>query len=350
MGDWYTTREEIKRAVSISGSAENGRIDRSIESASRAIDRLTHRRFIPITQTRLYRWPNRLGSGDVLWLDQDLLSTAPTIKTKAQDTSPTTLGSTDYFLEPKNYYPPFNRVEINRESAAAFESGDTPQRSISIAGDWGYSQELLTITTLASSLSSVGTTAKVADGSKVGVGHTLKVGTERIFVTDRPLSSAISRTLSAALNANKNTVTLSLSTGTAIYAGEVIQIETEDMLVREARGNAPVVERGWDGTALSTHSSGSTLKAYRRLTVERGVNGSAAAAHSTGSTVKVYEPPFDVQQLCVAEVVAAISQERSAWGRVEGQGDGARELSGRALGDLRKRVTGTFIRPREAAL
>lgn len=351
MGDWYCTRIDIQRAIGIAGREENARIDHTIEAASRSIERRTRRRFIPITETRLYRWPNlRYGAGQTLWLDQDLLSTAPTIKTKAQDASPTTLGSTDYFLEPKNFAPPFNRVEINIESGAALESGATPQRSISINGDWGFSQDVLTVSTLASSLSSVGTTAKVADGSRVDIGHTLKIGTERLFASDRGIMG-LTRTLGTALSINKNSITMTVSsTGQTVVAGEMVKLDQEDFLVEDVSGRTWTVRRGWNGTLLSTHAVGSTIKAFRAFTVERAANGSVAAAHTTGSTVKVYEPPFDVQQLCVAEVVATLSQERSAWGRIEGQGEGARELSGRALQALQERVIGTFARVREAAI
>ena len=137
MPNWYTSRESVKRAGTIWGPDQDARIDRHIEAATVAIERRLHRIFIPKTQTRLYRWPRYNSSAFVLWLDFDLISLT-TLQTKAQDTTPTTIAAADYFLEPANFGPPYDRIEIDLSSSAALESGDTPQRSISVLGAWGY--------------------------------------------------------------------------------------------------------------------------------------------------------------------------------------------------------------------
>ena len=113
MANWYISREKFKVAANISGGQWNDTIDRVIEASSRDVDRWTRRHFIPKTQTRLYRYPQpRPGLASVLWLDQYLLSVT-TLQTKAQNTSPTTVSSSDFFLEPFNSGPPYNRIEID---------------------------------------------------------------------------------------------------------------------------------------------------------------------------------------------------------------------------------------------
>src|SRR5690606_22447868 len=56
---WYTTRETVKAALDYKETARNdAQVDRAIESASRAVEGLLHRRFYPETATRYFDWPN----------------------------------------------------------------------------------------------------------------------------------------------------------------------------------------------------------------------------------------------------------------------------------------------------
>ena len=71
MPNWLATREQVKRAGNITGVSLNVMVDRIIEAVSRDIARRTRRRFIPITETRLYRWPQRNCRSSVLLLDAD---------------------------------------------------------------------------------------------------------------------------------------------------------------------------------------------------------------------------------------------------------------------------------------
>ena len=154
MSNWYATREAVKRAGKINGVLSDVQIDRIIESVSRQLDLSTRRFFLPRTETRLYRWPPAQTSLlTVLWLDQDLLSVT-TLKSEAQNATPTTISSSDFFLEPNNQGPPYDRIEIDLSSTAAYQSGDTPQRSISVAGSWGYTNSTRSGGTVASGLDS----------------------------------------------------------------------------------------------------------------------------------------------------------------------------------------------------
>ena len=71
----------------------------------------------------------------------------------------------DFFLEDNNLGPPYYRIEIDLSSTSSFESGDTPQRSISVLGRWGYEEDTESVGTVASGLSS-GTTATTMVGNR----------------------------------------------------------------------------------------------------------------------------------------------------------------------------------------
>ena len=337
MANWYCTREQVKRAARINGSDQDSIIDRLIESEARRIDAETRRIFIPKTETRYYRYPdfNRPGSAR-LWLDQDCLAVT-TFKTKAQDASPTTIAAADYFLEPVNT-PPYNRIEIDLSSSSVFESGDTPQRSLSVLGRWGYSERTVTAGTLAAAISSAtATTCTCSDGSLIDVGDALLIETEQIFVSGRA-NAASGTTLNGALTADKSEVSVPVVLGTSVLAGETILVDSERMYVQSITSNTLTVIRAYDGSTLAAHSSGVAVHVFRTLTIERAVNGTTGATHANATAISKYQPERDINSLNIAAVIAAYQQEQAGWGREVGGGEGAVEFSGRGVASLRKEV------------
>ena len=358
MANWYVARERFKTAANISGAQFNPVIDRVIEAASRDVDRWTRRHFLPKTQTRLYRWPQpRPGLATVLWLDQDLLSVS-TLQTQAQNASPTTISSSDYFLEPANSEPDgntrYNRIEIDLSSTAAFESGDTPQRSISVAGSWGWGNTTASAGSVDDSggISSSDTALIVSDASTIDVGDTLLIDSEQIFVADRAFVARGSILLDMAGNlaAQNNTVTVTLDGSHGIVAGEVIRLDSEQMFVVSVSTNDLTVIRAWDGSVLASHNNNVACHVNRTLTIERGVNGTTAASHSDSTAITRYLPDADVARWCLAEAMAVYHQQHSGWGRSVGTGDGATELDGRDLSQMRQSMVGYYRRAREAVV
>uniref|UniRef100_A0A6M3XQC0 Putative tail protein n=1 Tax=viral metagenome TaxID=1070528 RepID=A0A6M3XQC0_9ZZZZ len=356
MANWLTTREAVKRTGSINGDSQDAIIDRIIEAQSRQIDRVTRRFFIPRTETRLYRWPPILSFGRysrsiVLWLDQDLLSVT-TLQTKAQDASPTTIAATDYFTEPNNLGPPYDRIEIDQSSDAAWESGDTPQRSISVTGSWGYGNDTRSAGTVSSGLASdaAATSMVCSDSSLIGVGNTLLIGTEQIFVKDKINAALAAILIDGALTATQSQVTVTVDTGHGLVAGEVIMVGSERMYIEAVSTNDLTVVRAYDGSVLAAHANDTTVHVFRTLTIERGINGTTAAVHANAAAISVYEPPFDIVDWCVAEVLAAYAQHSAHWGRVAGTGEGAREFATRSLGGVRKDMIGRYQRLRMASI
>jgi len=358
MANWYVSRERFKNAASISGGQYNDAIDRVIEASSRDVDRWARRHFIPKTQTRLYRYPQqRPGLATVIWLDQDLLSVS-TLQTKAQNTSPTTISSSDYFLEPVNPEPDgntrYNRIEIDESSTAAFEAGDTSQRSISVAGSWGWGNATKSSGSVDDSggISSSDTTLIVSDASLCDVGDTLLIDSEQIFVSDRSFAAKGSVLLNMGSNlaAVNSTVTVTLDSSHGIVAGEVIRLDSEQMYVVSVSTNDLTVIRAYDGSVLASHNDDVAIHVNRTLTIERGLNGTTAASHSDSATITKYAPDADVTRWALAEAITTWHQEHSGWGRSIGTGDAATELTGREITQLRESMVSYYRRTREAVI
>lgn len=358
MPNWYATREVVKRSGPvITGVSADRTIDRLIEGVSRDLDRVTRRTYIPRTETRLYRWPPPgMGRSYVLWLDADLLALT-TLQTKAQDSSPTTIASSDYFLEPNAPGPDqqarYNRIEIDLSSTAAFEPGDTPQRSISVAGSWGYANATRSTGTVSSGLSSDATATEFvcSAASLIGVGDTLLIQSEQVFVSERAfaaLGSVLVNDASITAALNDDTITLDGSHG--VLADEVIRLDSEQIYIVSVSGNDVVVVRAYNGTTLASHANDTAVHINRTLTIERGVNGTTGATHANATAISKYAPPFDIVSYVVAEVLGQYAQEQASWGRQVGAGDGAREFSGRGLGERRKVIIQHYQRPRLAAV
>lgn len=351
MPSLYATREQVKRAGNIWGSDKDAIIDRLLESASRRIDAATRRFFIPKTETRLYRWPPSwpYRSG-FLWLDQDLLAVT-TLQAKAQNSTPTTIAAADYFLEPANQKP-YHRIEIDISSSSVFESGDTPQRSISVAGRWGYSEDTKAAGTVSSGLAT-GTTATsfvCSDGSLIDVGDSLLIESEQIFVSKRANAQVGSQTTSAALASDKSVVAVGVGDGTLFFAGGMILIDSERMLIESISSNTLTCVRAYDGSVLASHSITTAVHAFRTMTITRAVNGTTAATHANATAVSKYVPPMDVQEACVAMALAGYAQEQAHWGRSVGGGEGSFEMNGRSLKGLVEELAQSYKRVRVGAI
>lgn len=331
-GIWYATREDIMRALDVQTSARNRRqIDQALESASRSVDSLCHRRFYPVAGTRYFDWPPRAGATPwVLRLDDQGL-----ISIDSLSSGGTTITADEYNLEPVNSGPPFNRVEIILSSDASLGGGDTYQRDVQIAGLWGYRNSEAVLGVTAAAVSSTTATTITVDGptsALVGVGSVLRLDSERMVVTERAQTS-IGQT--GTLGASKADTALTVADGTAFAVDEVLLLDSERMRIDDIAGNTLVVERAADGTVLAAHSS-APIYAPRTLTVTRGVLGTTAATHTSGSTVYRWDAPGLVRQLTKAEAITQLTQERAGWFlKASTTGNSAAKVSADALQTLR---------------
>lgn len=217
-----------------------------LESASLTIEAYVGNRcFAPYTATREYD----LGKGalrsrsemprdrhvvlatdpvlGVVPLD-DWLTAVPTTVTaydsSARDSSTVlTEGlANDYILEP---YPqaPYHTLKLTENTANNLSQG---QKTLTVLGAWGWQDEVINGDTLNGAVSSTTTTIVKTNGSA------------------------------------------------AIYSGNTIRIDSEQLYVRAKNGT--------------------------NLTVFRGVNGTTAATHADVSNIYVYQYPSDVVEACLA--------------------------------------------------
>jgi hypothetical protein len=331
MGIWYATREQVKAALDTAETARNdAQVDRAIESGARSIEGLLHRRFYPWTGTRYFPWPHpRYRSAFRLWLDADELISVTTLVAGG-----VTIPSSDYFLEPVNTGPPFTSIEIDLGSSATFASGPTWQRAIAATGVFGHSADEAPAGATAEALDNSETGVDVTDSSPIGVGTIIRVEQERMVVTGRSMLDTTQN--SSALTASSSDESITGITAGTIAVGEVILVDAERMLVVDVAGTTLTVKRAWDGSTLATHSGGTDIFAPRTLIVERGALGTTAAAHNTATAVVKHVVPALVRDLNVAEAINQLQQEGSGYARIIGEGENAREGTGRSLFDLRK--------------
>lgn len=339
MGVWYATREQLKAAPDIRESARrDAQLDRALESASRAAENLLHRRFYPQIRTQTFDWPNRSYARPWrLWLDQHELISVDTLTAGGIE-----IAAADFLLRPDDG-PPFSRVEIDLGSTASFHTGATHQRAISITGLFGYRDDEEPAGALEAALNGSSTTVDVTSSLDAGVGAVLRAEDERMIVTAARMLDT-TQNLGAGLTAQANDVTVPVDDGTGFDIGEVIQIDSEKMLVIEIAGNDLTVVRAWDGTVLASHSSGADVHAPRRLTVTRGALGTAAAAHNDATALTRWVPPGLVTDLVIAEAIVRVQQETAAYARTVGSGDNQREASGRGLAQIRADARATYGR------
>jgi hypothetical protein len=333
---WYTTREEVKAELDVRETARsNTRVDRAIEAACETVEGCLHRVFYPELDTRYFDWPGpQYARPWRLWLDANEVISVTTLASGG-----TTIAASDYFLEPNTYGPPYNRIEVDLDSSAAFGGGDTHQRDITVTGLFGYRNDetALGVTAEALDASETGADVDGATSAAVGIGSLLRIDSERLIVTGRAQLDT-GQNLGGNLTASNSNVSVSVSDGTAYAVDEVILIDSEKMRIDDIAGNTLTVTRPWDGTTLAAHTAGADIYAPRALTVQRAAVGTTAATHLTAATVYRWNPPAAVRQLCLAEAVNDLLQGRSGYARTAGTGESEREMTGRGLEKLRQRV------------
>lgn len=349
-GPWYATREAVKGASDVRETARlNAAIDRNLERCSRDAEQLLHREhFYPVQATLYFDWPtNQQGSPWDLWLNARSLISLSAV-TSGGDAL--TVG-TDVLLEPVNLGPPYNRVRINADSQASWASGPAGwQRSLGLTGLWGWRDRTASATTLSASIAAANTaTCDVANSAAVGVGDLIQVDSERMIVTEKQLVDTTVNS-SGALTETAAAKTLAVPSGAAFAANEVITIDAESMRIERIAGNSLIVTRAWDGTALAAHSTNADIYAPRRLSISRGFGGTTAVSHNSAATVLRWIPPMTLNELVLAETQNAIAQENAAWARVIGVNEAEREAFAKGLIDLRKTARTTYGRKARKAV
>lgn len=340
----YATREDVQRALDSKLTARNAaQIDRALQSASRDVEALCHRKFYPEIATRSFNWPDSQSRTSWrLWLDaNDLISVTALVS------GTTTIASSDFLLEPDRYGPPYSRLEINLGSSAAFGGGDTHQRDITVTGLWGYRNDETTVGALAAAVATTtatSVTVNAAASAELGVGSVLRIDSERMLVTGRTMADTGQNVGGSGLTAQQNSVTLAVSDGTAFAVDGILLVESERMLIVDIAGTNLTVIRAWDGSVLAAHTAGTDIYAARTLTVSRGALGTTAATHADASQVVRWDPPGLVKDLVIAEAMNRVTNEQAGYARTRRATGGNQTLAARDLPALREQVYNAHAR------
>jgi hypothetical protein len=326
----YVTREDVKGALDVVETARvNDRLDDACEAGTRAVDGLLRRTFSPWLGTRYFSWPDvAYRTPWRLWLDDREL-----IEVTEISAGGVVIPPANYFLEPDTG-PPFSSVEIDQSSSSVWQPGPTRQRAIAITGTYGYTDDAETVGELSGSLAAAqGATASVTwTTSKVGVGSLLRIGDERVLVTDRAMVSS-GQTVVTPLTASTSNVSVVVQDGSAFGLDEVILVDAERMRVVDVSGNTLSVKRAVDGSVLAAHT-GSTIYALTGVSLKRAVQGSTLAAHAAATPITRHLPPPLAKKLALAYALNLFLQESSGYARIVGTGDAAQEASGRSIRSL----------------
>ena len=363
----YCNRDDVKRALDFEGmtAISDARIDRALMTTAETIEGHLHRVFYPLTTSRFIDWPNYQYAypWQVYFEQWDLVA-----MTALESPRGTAIPLYQVFLEPVNRKPgfPFEWMELDRSTNAAWGLGPTPQHSIYATGTWGFNADTDPAGTLASSAGASDATITVSDSSLSGVGDLLVLdpatsaapypaypGTagavgaptgERVIITGRATASTGLTQSGSGCSTESDADNVLATTGSGtLHAGEVIVLDAERMLITEIIGANATVKRAWDGTNLATHSA-ATVYAYRTLSVLRGQLGTTAASHSSGATVARHRVSSIIRDLSIAEALNQVLQETSGYARTVGQGEMAMPAPGIGLAEKWDEARTTYAR------
>jgi hypothetical protein len=207
---------------------------------------------------------------------------------------------------------------------------------------FGLSDNAESVGTTASALDADDTSLDVGANGQIGVGSVLRIGSERVVVTERDWLTS-GQTLQTPITASKGDTAVAVTSGAGFARGEQILLDAETMVVNAIAGNTLIVKRAQFGSVLATHT-GSTIYAPRRLTIRRGVLGTTATTHSSVTAATRWVPHPLLTSLNVAESMSIFLAENAGYARTVGSGESEREARGNSLSDLRRRARLTLGR------
>lgn len=359
----YCSRWEAQRSVDFAPGVDvSAAVDRAVMSSAENIDGQMKRVFYPSDDTRFFDWPNQGGSGGGqyadpwrLWLDDNDL-----VCPSALVSGGVTIGLDQFFVQPWSNpvkgRPFFSYIEIDRSTNAQFgNNSQTPQNAISMSATWGYGADADAAGTLAAAVGSTDATVTVSDGSQAGPGNLVILGYgrgtapfptlaphagalapylgERVLITDAsPAPTGLTQSGSGVTSDLDSDQELQWTGTGALNAGEVITLDSEDMLVEKIIGSTATVRRAFNGTTLASHS-GAVIYAMRQWSVLRGILGTTAGSYAAGAAVFRHRVPHLVRDLAVAESANQLLQEGSGYARIVGSGESSHPAPGVALAD-----------------
>ncbi len=337
---WYCTRESVKTALDEAETARsNAQVDDAIEQGARSVEGLCHRPdgLAPLSATRYFDYPSRTSRAPSwrLWLGPHK---ATSVSQLTVGGGVTTVAASDYFLEPVNDGPPYDRIEIDLGGPASLNSGTTHQRAVAVTGIWGWTEERRSVGVLTGILaaSPTATAALSWTTARIGVGDVLWINDERMFITERTFVDS-TQNLQTSLTASEADVTVAVTSGAAFAVDEILLIDAERMRVIDIAGNNLIVKRAQDGSQLAAHTAPTAdIYALTGVELDRAKLGTTLASHAVDAVVYRWIPPGLIATLNRAYAINVLVQERVAWARAmqAAAGEAAVEFGGRGIAKL----------------
>ncbi len=130
----YTTVNELKTYLHITGSGDDTLLGDLVTRASRMLDDHCGRWFVAQEETRRYDAVGSHITGKLLLFDADLLSL-----TSLTNGDGSSISLDDVILRPVNWQPYFG-VALKQSSGLSWAYTTDPEAAIEVEGEWGYSE------------------------------------------------------------------------------------------------------------------------------------------------------------------------------------------------------------------
>jgi len=154
-----------------------------------------------------------------------------------------------------------------------------------------------------------------------------------VLITDAtPVETGLTQSGSGVTTADDSDQALAWTGSGSMNAGEVITLDSEDMLVEKITGSTATVRRAFNGTTLASHD-GAAVWAMRQWSVLRAQLGTTAGSYDAAAAVSRHRVPQLVRDLSIAEVSNQLLQEGSGYARTVGSGENQAPAPGIALVD-----------------
>lgn len=192
----YVSRETLIQASIVQDDEQNTRVDRVNQTVARKFEADSRTWFVPRAAVRtvtLPLVPDCFRTSYGLWVSIALpahLQSASSIVLHTSDTTAITLAlSQQYRLSPDS--PPYDHVELVADQVDPVYGIDVVtgwwdfRPYLTVTGIWSHNFGLVGAGTLAGALSDTALSLTCSDGTLIGVGDSLLIGSEQILVADR---------------------------------------------------------------------------------------------------------------------------------------------------------------------
>jgi len=268
MTRWYCTLDALKSELGDTGTANDARYRRYIANASRAIEDVTGRTFVPVTATKYFDAPVRCP--DRLFLEYDDLLSITTLEDQTG-----TITAANYWLYPLNMTPRHSIVLNTTDLGRAFEYDDDPEKAITITGQWGYCNDTVaTGLTLGAAIINTTGTSITLSSTTCETGWTLLIDSEALFVAgvsgtvatvQRGVNGTTATTHLSAAAVYRYTVPADIELACISMASYANNVRTGAGVKRETIGEYTIEFGGADSGGTIPASAAATLKRYQRI-------------------------------------------------------------------------------------